>query len=64
LKNLKINISKCIGTSTDGAASMQGQYNGFGLWLNKEVGGDLLNVWYYSHILNLVMADVTENNTF
>jgi len=64
LKNLKINISKCIGTSTDGAANMQGQYNGFGSWLNKEVVGDLLNVWCYAHILNLVMADVTENNTF
>lgn len=64
LKNLKINVSKCIGTSTDGAANMQGQYNGFGSWLNKEVGGDLLNVWCYAHVLNLIMVVVTENNTF
>jgi hypothetical protein len=29
LKILKINVLKCIGTSTDGAANMQRQYNGF-----------------------------------
>jgi len=64
LKIMNIDISKCIGTSTDGAANMQGQYSGFSSWLNKEVGGDLLNVWCYAHILNLVMTDVTENNHF
>lgn len=46
------------------AANIQGQYNGFGSWLNKEVCGDLLNVWCYAQVLNLVMVDVTENNTF
>lgn len=64
LKTMNIDVSKCIGTSTDGAANMQGQYSGFSLWLNKEVDGDLLNVWCYAHILNLVMTDVTENNHF
>lgn len=29
LIKLNIDITKCIGNSTDGAANMQGQYNGF-----------------------------------
>jgi hypothetical protein len=58
LNILKINVLKCIGTSTDGAANMQRQYNGFISWLNKEVGGDLLIVLCYAHVLNLLIADV------
>jgi hypothetical protein len=31
LENMKLDISKCIGNSNDGASSMQGQYKGFSL---------------------------------
>lgn len=53
-----IDISKCIGNATDGASSMQGQYNGFNAWLNK-ISPRQIHVWCYAHVLNLVMGDVT-----
>lgn len=31
-----IDIKKCIGSSTDGASNMIGQYKGFSSWLEKE----------------------------
>lgn len=32
-----LDLNKCIGSSTDGAANMRGEYNGFTAWLKKEV---------------------------
>jgi hypothetical protein len=53
-----IDIGKCIGSSTDGAANMRGQYNGFSAWLTKTVP-EQNHVWCYAHVLNLVMSDAT-----
>jgi len=53
-----LNIENCIGNATDGAANMQGQYNGFSAWLSKS-SPNQVHVWCYSHILNLVSIDAT-----
>lgn len=59
LTNNNLNIKYCIANATDGAASMQGIYNGFSKWLSDESPGNV-HVWYYSHILNLVLSDITK----
>lgn len=59
LKLHNIDITRCIGNSTDGAANMQGQYNGFTAWLSKESPGQV-HVWCHAHILNLVLGDTTK----
>ncbi|GLV34065.1 hypothetical protein CBL_05085 [Carabus blaptoides fortunei] len=59
LKSCNVDITKCIGNSTDGAANMQGQYNGFSAWLSKEFTGQI-HVWCYAHVLNLVLGDTTK----
>jgi len=53
-----IDIKKCIGSSTDGAANMRGQYNGFSAWLTTTIP-EQNHVWCYAHVLNLVMSDAT-----
>jgi len=53
-----IDIKRCIGSSTDGAANMRGQYNGFTAWLTK-ISPEQNHVWCYAHILNLVMSDTS-----
>lgn len=35
LEEVKVDPAKCIGNATDGAANMQGIYNGFTAWLSK-----------------------------
>ncbi|XP_025406711.1 uncharacterized protein LOC112680736 [Sipha flava] len=59
LKKLSIDITKCIGNSTDGAANMQGQYKGFTKWLTDD-SPKQIHVWCYAHVLNLVVSDVTQ----
>ena len=54
LTNNNLKIEYCIANATDGAASMQGIYNGFSKWLSDESPGNV-HVWCYSHILNLVL---------
>lgn len=54
-----IDVTKCVGSSTDGAANMRGQYNGFSAWLSRESPGQI-NVWCYAHILNLVIINTTQ----
>lgn len=56
---LNLDIKNCIGSSTDGASNMRGQYNGFSAWLNKQ-SPDQTHVWCYAHVLNLVMIDTTQ----
>ncbi|CAI6373604.1 unnamed protein product [Macrosiphum euphorbiae] len=53
-----LDIKNCIGNATDGAANMQGKYNGFSAWLSKS-SPNQVHVWCYSHILNLVLIDAT-----
>jgi hypothetical protein len=55
----KIDIAKCVGSSTDGAANMQGQYEGFSTWLSTEAPNQV-HVWCYAHVLNLVLSDTTK----
>jgi len=59
LKKLNIDITKCIGNSTDGAANMQGQYKGFTKWLTDDAPKEL-QIWCYAQVLNLVISDVTQ----
>lgn len=61
LTNNNLNIKYCIANATDGAASMQGIYNGFSKWLSDESPGNV-HVWCYSHILNLVLSDITKTS--
>ncbi|XP_065651106.1 uncharacterized protein LOC136079299 [Hydra vulgaris] len=60
IKNSRLHIKNCIGNSTDGAANMRGQYNGFTSWLSKESPGQI-HVWCYAHVLNLVVTDATSS---
>jgi len=55
-----INIKNCVANATDGAANMQGEYNGFNAWLN-ETAPNQVHVWCYSHVLNLVMSDASKS---
>lgn len=55
-----IDISKCIGNATYGAANMQDAHNGFTSW-KSTVAPEQIHVWCYSHILNLVICDATKN---
>lgn len=60
LEEVKVDPEKCIGNATDGAANMQGVYNGFTAWLSK-VAPKQIHVWCFSHVLNLVITDATKN---
>lgn len=55
---LGINSKNCIGNSTDGAANMQGAYNGFSKKLS-EVTLTQTHIWCYTYVLNLVICDIT-----
>lgn len=60
LKSNDINVKNCVANATDGAANMQGEYNGFNAWLN-ETAPNQVHVWCYSHVLNLVMSDASKS---
>jgi hypothetical protein len=62
LGECNINIEYCVGNATDGAANMQGQYNGFTKWLSDVVPHQI-HVWCYAHVLNLVLSDTTQTTT-
>lgn len=53
-----INIQNCIGSATDGASNMQGQYQGFSKFLSDASPGQI-HIWCHAHLLNLVMIDAT-----
>ncbi|KAF0748187.1 RNA-directed DNA polymerase from mobile element jockey [Aphis craccivora] len=61
-RNNSIDVKKCIGSSTNGASNMIGQYNGFSKWLEKE-SPKQLHVWCYAHCLNLVIIEATGVST-
>lgn len=61
LEQNNIDLSRCIGNSTDGAANMQGIYNGFSALLQKETTS--LHFWCHAHVLNLFISDVTQVST-
>jgi hypothetical protein len=58
-KYLDINLS--ISDSTDGAANMQGAYNGFSTKI-MDHNSEHIHIWCYSHILNLILSDVLKGN--
>jgi len=55
-----LDVKKCIGNATDGAANMQGQFNGFSAWLEK-LSPNQVHIWCYAHILNLVVIESTKS---
>lgn len=55
-----INIKQCIGSSTDGASNMRGEYNGSRAWLEQEVPWSV-HIWCYAHLLNLVLVETTNS---
>jgi len=59
LNNLNLDVKNCIGSSTDGASNIRGQYNGVSSWLNKE-SPEQVHEWCYAHVLNLLMIDTTQ----
>lgn len=54
-----MDINNFIGSSTDGASNMRGEYNGFSAWLKKKVP-EQIHVWCHVNVLNLVMSDTTK----
>lgn len=58
LEKMDLDIKKCIGNATDGAANMQGQYRGFSALLTG-ASPNQVHIWCYSHVLNLVLADIS-----
>lgn len=60
LTDNSLDITKCVGNATDGAANMQGKFNGFSAWLEKSTPNQV-HVWCYAHILNLVIIDSTKS---
>lgn len=58
IEECNIVLSKCVGNATDGAANMQGEYEGMSTYLN-DVSPGQFHVWCYGHILNLVITDST-----
>jgi hypothetical protein len=60
LTDLGIDVNRCVGTSTDGAANMQGEYSGFAKRL-CEYAPNQVRVWCFAHVLNLVIADCTHS---
>jgi hypothetical protein len=60
LISVGLDLTKCIGNSTDGAFNMRGVYNGFTSHLSK-LSPEQVHVWCHSHVLNLVICDATKN---
>lgn len=59
LEPMNLDVRRCIGSSTDGASDMQGQYSGFFALLSEKFPTQV-RVWCYVYILNLVLADTTQ----
>ncbi len=59
MEKSKLEISNCISNATDGASNMQGKYRGFSTLLSSKAPNHV-HVWCYAHVLNLVLADTTE----
>lgn len=59
LNQIGLDLSMCIGNATDGAANMQGEYNGFSAMLSQDAPNQI-HVWCYAHILNLVLVDMSK----
>lgn len=60
LLNLDLDVSKCVGNSTDGSANMQGSYQGFSAFLSQQ-SPTQVHVWCDAHVLNLVLSDTTSS---
>lgn len=58
LEDNDINVK--YGVASDGAANIQGEYNGFNAWLN-ETSPNQVHAWCYSHVLNLFMSDASKS---
>lgn len=58
LKDMNLDPKCCIGNATDGAANMQGVYNGFSTKMS-EAAVEQVHIWCYAHVLNLVISDIT-----
>lgn len=55
-------LLKLQSTTTDGAATMRGQYNGLATCLENVYSKSLLHVQCYVHCLNLIMIEVTSHS--
>ncbi|CAI6369830.1 unnamed protein product [Macrosiphum euphorbiae] len=55
-----INFKNIIGSSFDGAANMQGEFNGLRAFIKQE-NQNSVYIWCYAHILNLCVCDTCEN---
>lgn len=61
LEDNGLTLQNCIADSTDGAANMQGDYNGFTAHLKNE-NKQHVHIWCYAHILNLVINDLMKGH--
>ncbi|OCT97145.1 hypothetical protein XELAEV_18009368mg [Xenopus laevis] len=59
LEKVSLSVSNIIGCSFDGAANMSGCYNGVQAHI-RNVSCSSVYTWCYSHILNLVIVDITQ----
>lgn len=62
LSENNVDIKQCIGSSTDGASNMIGQYKGFSSWLEKE-SPNQIHIWCYAHCLNLIILEASSIST-
>ncbi|CAH0549851.1 unnamed protein product [Brassicogethes aeneus] len=61
LQKNDLDVGFCIADSTDGAANMQGKYNGFTVKMQDQ-NQNHVHIWCYAHILNLVLNDILKDN--
>ena len=67
VSSIGLNIKNIVESAADGAANMQGQYNGFMVYLTN-ASPEQIKVWCSAHVLNLVIQGTTspveESNLF
>lgn len=60
LNSMNIDLENCIADAFDGAANMNGQYQGVQAKL-KSVSPRHIHTWCYAHILNLILQQTTSH---
>ncbi len=59
VEDMDLKMEMCVANSFDGASNMRGQYKGVAAKL-KKLNPNNIHTWCYSHVLNLVITDVSK----
>ena len=60
IQDCTLDVKNIVGSAADGAANMQGAYNGFMAFLT-EASPEQVKIWCLSHNLNLCIQDTTKS---